>query len=452
MNARNLKYIRAANKKAAVKRADDKLATKQTMLKAGLPTPELFGVMRTYEEMKAFDWDAMPNSFVLKPNEGYGGGGILVVFGRKKNGAWVSTESREFTEADFNTHSANILDGNFSLANTPDVAFLEERIRIAKVFKPYSYKGIPDIRVIVYNRVPIMAMLRLPTKESSGKANLHMGGIGVGIDIAEGITTNAILRDRIIEVTPDTRLPLRGIKIPTWKSILKISVEAQVASGLGYAGVDIAMDRDKGPMVLEVNARPGLSIQNANLAFLGDRLKRIKGLKINTVNKGVAVARELFGGEVEAEIEEISGRQVVGIIEHITLLGKEGTENKLDAKLDTGADSTSIDRGLARKLGYGNVLKIFDQHVLKAGHAADMEKQELADLREMLKKAHADLVGAVVVHSSHGTSFRPAIPLKFKLAGVTIETQATVMNREHLQYPMIIGKRDLKPFLVDPTK
>jgi len=452
MNARNLKYIRASNKKSAVKLADNKLDTKQAMLKAGLPTPELFGVIRNYQELQDFDWDQLPRSFVVKPNMGLGGEGILVIFGQKKSGEWISTDRKEFEQQDFVAHVANILDGNYSLSNVPDVAFIEERIRISKTFKPYAYKGIPDIRVIVYNKVPIMAMLRLPTKDSGGKDNLHMGGIGVGIDSASGITTNAIQRDRNIEVSPENKLPLRGIKIPNWLSILKIAVEAQIASGLGYTGIDIAVDREKGPMVLEVNARPGLSIQNANLAFLADRLKRVKGLNIKTVNKGVAVARELFGGEVEAEIEEISGRQVVGIIEKINLSSKDGKIFNLDVKLDTGADSSSIDRDLACELGFSRVLRIFDEHSSEIKHRKEVEKKSVAKIREKLKKMHEDIVGVKIIHSSHGTSYRPVIPIKFELAGIQINSKATVTGRKNLRYPMIIGKKDLKKFLVDPAK
>ena len=33
---------------------------------------------------------------------------------------------------------------------------------------------------------------------------------------------------------------------------------------LGYVGVDIVLDANYGPMVLEANARPGLNIQIAN--------------------------------------------------------------------------------------------------------------------------------------------------------------------------------------------
>jgi len=43
-------------------------------------------------------------------------------------------------------------------------------------------------------------------------------------------------------------------------------------TGLGYLGVDIVLDKAYGPMLLELNARPGLAIQVANQAGLRQRL------------------------------------------------------------------------------------------------------------------------------------------------------------------------------------
>ena len=155
--------------------------TKSRLKKAGLPVTKLFAVIKNREQLFRFDWESLPDSFVLKPNRGLGGEGILITYGRKKNGAYVLPLNREATVDTLFQHVSNILDGNFSLSGGSDSAFFEERLKIHPVFKLYTYKGIPDIRVICYNRVPVMAMLRLPTRESGGKANLHQGGIGVGI-------------------------------------------------------------------------------------------------------------------------------------------------------------------------------------------------------------------------------------------------------------------------------
>ena len=273
MNARNLDYIRPYNRKRAKKLADDKILSKRMLKKGGIPVPKLLAKIKSVDELESFDWSVLPNSFALKPNRGFGGGGIMVVYGRKKNQikiavedggeevlpVWIKSDGSKVTVEDLKNHIRNILDGAFSLANLPDIAFFEERLTLLKLFKPYAYKGIPDIRVIVFNQIPVMAMLRLPTRESGGKANLQQGGIGVGIDLASGVTTTAVLgKGKIIDYVPGTRMLLSGIKIPYWKEILLLAVKAQEISGMGYLGADVAIDRERGPVFLEINARPGL--------------------------------------------------------------------------------------------------------------------------------------------------------------------------------------------------
>jgi alpha-L-glutamate ligase-like protein len=196
MNARNLHFIRPGNPKKAIRLVDNKLRTKRLLIKHGLPVSGLIGRIRNRQEFYNFNWRDLQNSFVLKPNRGLGGEGIMVTFGRKKNSKWVLPLDREADLEDVQLRVRNILDGDFSITGVPDIAFFEERLKIHPAFKLYTYKGVPDVRVVVYNKVPIMAMLRLPTRESRGKANLHKGGIGVGIDIASGTTTYAIQSDR----------------------------------------------------------------------------------------------------------------------------------------------------------------------------------------------------------------------------------------------------------------
>lgn len=455
INGRNLKYLRPFNHAKAVALADSKLLTKRMLMKAEIPCAQLFSVIQNRKELESFVWEELNPSFVIKPNRGLGGGGIMVVYGRKKNGAWVGSGNKELTVEDFRAQVNNILDGNFSLANTPDIALIEERLKIATFFKPYSATGVFDIRVIVFNKIPVMAMLRLPTKKSGGKANLAQGGIGVGIDISTGVTTHAItkgwLSEKEIEFIPENKVPLRGVKLPYWQDILQLAVKAQMLSGLGYAGVDITVDKDKGPAILELNARPGLGIQNANEAGLRERLARIFGLKVNTAQRGIKVAQELFGGEVEQEIEEISGKQVLGIIETAKIFIPGKPEVVLQAKIDTGADSTSLDADLALQLGFGEILPLFSAYQ-KTDLTPEQAEAKLKELQVALKQYNIEGLDAVAIYSGSGTSIRPLIPLEFELAGQKIKTKATVAERKNLTYAMIVGRKDLKRFLVDPGK
>jgi len=417
MNARNLLYLYPYNSKRAIQLADNKLRTKKVLNKAKIPIPEVYNIVTDRYQLDEFNWESLPNSFVLKPNRGLGGEGILIVYGRKKgNGNWVKADRTQVAISDLRSHVLNIFEGNFSLYGMGDIAFFEQRVKMHKVFKPYSFRGIPDIRVIVFNRVPVMAELRLPTEESKGKSNLHLGGIGVGIDIGSGITTFAVRYNELIEYVPEKRLAFRGIKIPHWQKVLELAVEAQVFSRVGFLGVDIAIDRELGPMVVELNARAGLSIQVANLCGLRERLKRVEGLEVKTALKGVKIAQELFGGEVEEELEEISGRRVIGINEPIDILDSKGEKYKTIAKVDTGAYRTTLAESLAKEFG----------------------------LDEEIRRK--------IVRGALGRQERPIINFSFILDKRLVQTEAFIADRSQMKYDIIVGRRDLKRFLVDPAK
>lgn len=451
MNARNLEYIRPYNRRQSMKIADSKLLCKRLLQKNNLGVSTLIAKIKTHEELEQFDFSMLPDSFALKPNRGFGGSGIIVVYARKKNrsDAWIKANGSVITTEDIKNHIRNILDGSFSLSNIPDIAFFEERLNLLKLFKPYAFKGIPDIRVIVFNNVPVMAMLRLPTRASDGKANLQQGAIGVGIDLATGTTTSAILgKGHVIEHIPGTRLALSGIKIPYWNKILHMSVEAQHVSGLGFLGADISIDREKGPIILELNARPGLSIQLANLAGLKSRLKRVSGLKIKTAERGIRVGKNLFGGEIEEEIEELSGKRVIGSIEKIKLIGKNGKEIEVEAKIDTGADSTSIDISLAKELGFTEVIDAFNTKIAGRNVLEELSRKE----REELFSAIPDLADTLPVRSSHGVSYRPVILIPLTVDSFTFPAKVSCIDRSRLTYPVIIGRKHLKKFLIDVNK
>jgi len=452
MNARNLKFIRPNNLRRAKRLADDKLLSKRVLKKADLPVPSLLAKIRNAEELEHFDWGSLPDSWVLKPNRGFGGEGILVVYGKKKNhvDTWIKADGSLVLAGDIKAHISNILDGSFSLSGIPDIAFFEERLTLLKLFKPYAFKGIPDIRIIMYNKVPVMAMLRLPTKESGGKANLQQGGVGVGIDMASGVTTTAVFRkNTIVEYLPGTRLVLSGIRIPYWKTILNLAVQAQEVSGLGFLGADIAIDRDRGPVFLELNARPGLSIQIANLDGLLGRLQRVEGLKIKTVEKGISVGMNLFGGEIEEEIEDISGKKIIGTVEKVKLISRDGKEIEIEAKIDTGAGFSSISAELAKQLGYENVLEYFSKLEIPTEFKREEGRGILEDLRKKYLSGHEDLEDIDIIYSSSGTTIRPKVRIEFVMNGENILSKSNIVERTGLKYPMIIGRKDMKRFLIE---
>ncbi|NMB56511.1 hypothetical protein GYA19_01060 [Candidatus Beckwithbacteria bacterium] len=420
MNGRNLNYL-CLNKKTGRKIADSKLRTKKVLKKTQVANPRLLKVFRSISDINNFDWLRLKTGFVLKPSEGYGGEGILVV---KKPGyyagEWIRMDGTAIKIEDLKIHAKDIIEGRFSRNRTPDMPFIEERIKIHPKFLKYAYKGTPDVRVIVFNKIPVMAMLRLPTKESDGKANLHQGALGLGVDMATGITTYGVHHNYLIKYIPGTNRKVNGLLIPFWERILKTAVDAQIASTLGFAGIDIVVDEEKGPMVLEINDQPGLQIQMANREGLLRRLQRLEKLNIgNSDYKGIQIAQLLFAESFADKIKAKEGKKILGIFEQITLKDGIGEKHELVAKIDTGAFSVSIDKTLAKDLG-------------------------LLNKENILYKTE--------VESSLGKQTRSVIELEFWLQGQKIKAMATVSNRKGLTSPILIGRRYLQGFFIDPSK
>ena len=276
INRRNTAYTLKHNSRDRYPLVDDKLQTKELALKADIAVPQLYGVIATEYQVRRFAEVVEPyEDFALKPSRGSGGSGILVVVGRSKD-MYRQVDGSLLTWQEVAYHLSNIISGMHSLGGQPDKALIEYRVHFDPLFEAISYQGVPDIRVIVFLGVPVMSMVRLPTRMSCGKANLHQGAIGAGIDLATGTTLTAVLRNSIVREHPDTGYPVSGVKIPHWEKLLKIAAQCNELTGLGYIGVDLVLDKERGPLILEMNARPGLNIQIANRAGLLPRLRLVE--------------------------------------------------------------------------------------------------------------------------------------------------------------------------------
>lgn len=395
INARNLLYIKAFNPKKAIMIADSKMKTKNFLSARGIPVAKLFGSIQSKKELTNFDWTSLPNSFVVKPNAGFGGEGILVITDRKGRN-WVDSSNEIITQDQLNRHIQDILDGRYSLANLADFAFFEQRLESPEPFNKMSYKGLPDIRVVVHNLIPVMAMMRLSTKESQGKANVHLGGVAVGIDIAKGEMTYVTQYGKKIDSVPGFG-PVAGTKIPHWDEILLIASRVQQITNLGFAAVDITLDKS-GPILLEINARAGLAVQIANMAPLRKRLERVQGIKVANPEKGVRIAQDIFGHKIQEKTEDqIKGKHVIGNLERVELIGKKENK-KIVAQMNPTIQKSIVDETIAKEIG------------LEDGYC------------------------------------------KFSLAGTRIQTVVDTKDFSNEKFKMLVGQRDLRDFLIDPAK
>lgn len=278
MNQRNFGLIGRYNPRHLYPLVDDKLKTKLLAQKAGITVPKLLGTVQYQHDVKQLRDILSPHAqFVIKPVKGSGGKGILVITEHEHN-LYFKPSGDALQLTDIERHVSNILSGLHSLGGKPDKVMIESLIQMDPIFSGYSYEGIPDLRIIVFRGYPIMAMLRLATHASDGKANLHQGAVGVGIDLATGSALHAVQYGNPVLHHPDTRKTFADLKVPHWNKLLQLAAACYEMTGLGYLGADIVLDRDHGPMIIELNARPGLSIQVANAAGLAPRVAAIEAI------------------------------------------------------------------------------------------------------------------------------------------------------------------------------
>lgn len=295
MNRRNLEFLVPYNPPALFAVVDYKPGTKRRLAAEGIPVPA------TYVEL-ARQWDLRRldalldgrTSFVVKPARGAGGGGVVVIAERRGDD-FVKVSGVAVSAADLAAHCSDILAGAYARSTHSDEVLIEYRVQADPVLGAISYRGVPDVRVLVFRGVPVQAMVRLPTRASDGRANLHMGGMAVGIDLARGVTTHGVLHGRPRDRHPDLDVTVGGLAIPGWDDLLAIAARCHDAIPLGYLGVDLVVDAELGPLVLELNARPGLTIQLPNRRGLRASMEALvdTDLTAATVADRLALARRL---------------------------------------------------------------------------------------------------------------------------------------------------------------
>jgi len=297
INSRNVEYIMPCNPRSSFPLVDNKLLTKDLAKRFQIPTPPLYYVIETHGDISGLK-NALGDihEFVLKPARGAGGSGIILIEDYTEQ-AFITQSGEKISLENFTYHISDILSGIYSLEGLEDQAIVEALVHPAPIFAAVTYRGVPDVRIVVYRGVPVMGMVRLPTRASDGKANLHRGAIGAGIEMSQGRTITAVHQSQVITHHPDTRNPVSGIEVPHWEKMLLMAARTIEMTGLGYLGVDLVIDRERGPLLLELNARPGLAIQMANRRGLKGRLEQADKAPreiFATPESRVAWAREIF--------------------------------------------------------------------------------------------------------------------------------------------------------------
>ena len=262
INNRNLGYVYSYNQRRHFNLADDKVLAKRVLSEVGVPVPDTYLLVDSFYQANRVDPHLKKmNDYVIKPAQGRGGGGIVVITGKHESG-WRTASGKIKSNEDIKRHVADIVFGNHSFDKS-DVAIFEQRLIPAELLHELSPWGLPDVRIIAFNNELMMAMCRIPTKNSGGRANIHQGAVAIGLDLDSGVSTHALFKNRLITHHPDHAKNLIGLRLPFWNDVIDMARLCAENLPLKYLGVDIAISVD-GPKILEVNARPGLAIQLAN--------------------------------------------------------------------------------------------------------------------------------------------------------------------------------------------
>lgn len=314
INERNGDFVLKYNNRRFYPYVDDKILTKERAIAAGINVPEMYGVIETESDIKRLKKIiGDKREFVIKPAQGAGGDGIIVIADKFDEYRYKTVSGRLITLDEIEYQISSTLTGLYSLGGARDRALIEYKVTSDPIFSSISYEGVPDIRIIVLMGYPIMAMLRLPTRQSGGKANLHQGAIGVGVDLKSGTTLKGTWLNEIIHRHPDTNNEVSSVTLPNWEGFLELATSCYELSQLGYIGVDMVLDETKGPLVLEINARPGLNIQIANNAGLSARARKVEehlamlkkeGLPAESIAERMAFSQKYFGDEMIETLEK----------------------------------------------------------------------------------------------------------------------------------------------------
>ncbi|RNC92723.1 MAG: alpha-L-glutamate ligase-like protein [Allomuricauda sp.] len=262
LNRRNIEFIYPNNQRKHYTLADDKVKAKMILHEFGIPCARTYAVIERISQIKS-SWSKLQShtKLVIKPAKGSGGGGIKIL-SKGRDGTWQSS-GKTMTDAQICQHITSIISGLFSMASN-DVCLIEECIVPDPFFAEIYNEGVPDFRIITLKEQPLMAMLRMPTSKSDGKANLHQKGVGIGVDMKSGTLTQVYDGKHYSDHHPDNENSVFGKKIPYWFTMLQLAKKTAQAFPLEYLGIDLVIDKIKGPQIMEVNVRPGLGIQLVN--------------------------------------------------------------------------------------------------------------------------------------------------------------------------------------------
>ncbi len=358
MNERNLNYIKKLNSSSSVNLADDKVETKLFLEQRWVSVPKTLAIVSSKKQLWEFNLESIKEDFfVVKPVFWSKWQGILIV---ENLHDWTYMIWEEILSEDFlYDHMTDILNWDFSLNYGFDKVLIEEKLIPGNWFEKFCEFWLADIRMIVYNLVPVAAMVRMPTSSSWGKANLAQGWIGLGIEVWSGIINTIYINWKVYKKDfPLKYAHLKWFEIPFWNDIMLASSKTQFFVNLGYLALDWVITKSW-PKILEINARAGLEIQNVCLLPLKSRLDKVKDLKILEPEKWVELAKSLFSDKIR---DKFSTQKVIYLSQDAKLKFWDSSEDII-VKVDFTKTKNTISSHLYDIISKNNYLLELDSNI-----------------------------------------------------------------------------------------
>ncbi len=356
MNERNLNYIKKLNPKSSINLADNKVETKIFLEERWILVPKTLETISNKKQLTSFNFSLIKEKFfVIKPVFWSKWEGILIVEKLKNWNykIWDDIVSEVFLV----DHMHDILNWDFSLNYWFDKVLIEEKLIPWNWFERFCKYWLADIRLIVYNLVPVAAMVRMPTKVSGWKANLAQWWFWLGIEVWSGIINTIYINWKVHKNNfPEKYSFLKWFEIPFWDEILYASSKTQFFVNLWYIALDWVIT-ESWPKILEINARAGLEIQNVCLLPLKNRLDKIKDLKISEPEKWVELSKSLFSHKVT---NRFNSSKILYLSQQAKLIFNESEENVI-VKVDLNKSKNFISNYLFDLVMKNNfVIKIWE--------------------------------------------------------------------------------------------
>lgn len=378
-NARNLQFIKKFNPRKTMRLADNKLMTKEFLEQRWIPVPKTYWIIESRKQLYEFDFSEIQNNeFVVKPNRWSKWQWVNIVklldekselvrnninilnkislkdffsfYATKNSNLYYKIWKEIYNDEWFRRILTDIVDWKYSLSFGNDSILIEEKIIPWEWFARYCNYWLADIRVIVFNLIPVAWMIRVPTAWSWWKANLAQWWIWLWVEVWSGKVKSIYYKWKIFSKNfPWDFSELYLKKINFWNDILLFSSRIQYFVNVWYLALDWVIT-EEWPKLLEINARAWLEVQNACFLPLKKRLNKIGDIKIKDPEKWVEICKSLF---TSAKSNIITMSKILYLSQRWKLILEHSEKDdiiQLVVKVDVCSERNLISRYLYSKI------------------------------------------------------------------------------------------------------